>query len=179
MYSTSPFTPQMTPMRTSLAIAVAIALISVPHREATAQTPTKAPDARTAVIAVADSALAAITRGDVVAFTDLMVPEAVMFPTSTRDGVTVYRVRTREAQRNAPMTGIIERGFAPQAMVSGGVAMVWYPYDLYVNGAWSHCGADVFTLVKSADRWRIASMAWSAEQPPVCEKHPAGPPLKR
>ena len=43
-----------------------------------------------------------------------------------------------------------------------GVAMVWMPYDLYVNGAWSHCGADVFTLVKSAGRWRIASMAWSA-----------------
>ena len=156
-----------------------MALISVPFRETSAQSPAKAPDARPAVIAIADSALAAITRGDVVALTDLMVPEAVMFPTSTRDGVTVYRVRTREAQRNAPLTGIVERGFAPQAMVSGGVAMVWYPYDLYVNGAWSHCGADVFTLVKNRDRWRIASLAWSAEQPPVCEKHPAGPPAKR
>jgi hypothetical protein len=166
-------------MRTSLAIAVAMALISVPHQEAAAQAPAKATDARAAVIAIADSALAAITRGDVIAFTDLMVPEAVMFPTSTRDGVTVYRVRTREAQRTAPMTGIIERGFAPQAMVSGGVAMVWYPYDLYVNNAWSHCGADVFTLVKSAGQWRIASMAWSAEQPPLCEKHPAGPPAKK
>ena len=160
-------------------LAVAVALIAVLHRDATAQSTAPSSDARAAVIAVADSALAAITRGDVVAFTDLMVPEAVMFPTSTRDGVTVYRVRTREAQRNAPMTGIIERGFAPQAMVSGGVAMVWYPYDLYVNNAWSHCGADVFTLVKSAGSWRIASMAWSAEQPPVCEKHPAGPPAKR
>ena len=64
-------------------------------------------------------------------------------------------------------------------MVSGGVAMVWMPYDLYVNGAWSHCGADVFTLVKSGGAWRIASMAWSAEQAPVCEKHPAGPPVKK
>jgi hypothetical protein len=136
-------------------------------------------DARADVIAVADSALAAITRGDVVAFTDLMVPEAVMFPTTTRDGVTSYRVRTREVQRSAPMTGIVERGFAPQAMVNGGVAMVWMPYDLYVNGAWSHCGADVFTLVKSNGAWRIASLAWSAEQPPACEKHPAGPPAKR
>jgi hypothetical protein len=156
-----------------------MALISVPYREASAQAAAKIPDARPAVIAIADSALDAITRGDVVALTDLMVPEAVMFPTSTRDGVTAYRVRTREAQRNAPMTGIIERGFAPHAMVSGGVAMVWYPYDLYVNGAWSHCGADVFTLVKSRDSWRIASLAWSAEQPPACEKHPAGPPAKR
>jgi hypothetical protein len=163
----------------TLRTLVALAGIGLLPASAHAQAATSASTARAAVIAVADSALVAITRGDVVAFTDLMVPEAVMFPTSTRDGVTVYRLRTREAQRNTPMTGITERGFAPQAMVSGGVAMVWYPYDLYVNGAWSHCGADVFTLVKSAGQWRIAAMAWSAEQPPVCEKHPAGPPAKR
>ena len=138
----------------------------------------QSPDPRAAVIAVADSALAAITRGDAIGLTDLMVPEAVMFPTSTRDGVTAYRVRTREAQREASLTGAVERGFKPTTMVSGGVAMVWMPYDLYLNGAWSHCGADVFTLVKSDNKWRIASLAWSAEQPPVCEKHPSGPPAK-
>lgn len=136
-------------------------------------------DAEKAVIAVADSALAAITRGDTKGFTDLMVPEAMLYPTSTRDGVTIYRTRTREAQRTAELNGVVERGFSPRAMVSGGLAMVWMPYDLYVNGAWSHCGADVFTLTKSGNTWRILSMAWSAEQPPVCEKHPAGPPTKR
>ncbi len=132
-----------------------------------------------AVIAIADSALAAISRGDAAAFTDLMIPEAMLYPTSTRGGVTIYRARTREAQRAANFSGVVERGFAPMARVSGGVAMVWMPYDLYVNGNWSHCGADVFTLVKGAGIWRIASMAWSAEQPPVCERHPAGPPARR
>lgn len=132
-----------------------------------------------AVIAVADSALAAITRGDATGFTDLMIPEAMLYPTSTRDGVTTVRVRTREAQRSAAINGVVERGFSPRAMVNGAVAIVWYPYDLYVNGAWSHCGADVFTFVKSNGTWRIASMAWSAEQPPVCQKHPAGPPVKK
>jgi hypothetical protein len=154
--------------------AAVVGLIGLLSSRAVAQTP----DARATVIAVADSALAAITRGDAVGLTDLMVSEAVMFPTSTRDGVTAYRVRTREAQRTAAINGVVERGFKPTAMVNGGVAMVWMPYDLYVNGAWSHCGADVFTLVKSNDKWRIASLAWSAEQPPVCEKHPSGPPAK-
>ncbi len=159
-----------------------MALVALLHTNAAtlaAQTTAPPTDARTAVIAVADSALAAITRGDVIALTDLMLPEGVMFPTSTRDGVTAYRVRTRDAQRNGPMNGLVERGFTPTAMVNGGVAMVWMPYDLYVNGAWSHCGADVFTLVKDKGTWRIAAMAWSAEQPPVCEKHPSGPPAKR
>lgn len=156
-------------------IVLALVLIGALNRQVTAQSP----DARAAVIEVADSALAAITRNDMVAFTNLMVPEAVLFPTSTRNGVTTYRVRTREAQRTGSLAGIVERGFQPQAMVSGGIAMVWMPYDLYINGAWSHCGADVFTLAKSENKWRIVSMAWSAEQPPVCEKHPAGPPPKR
>ena len=159
-------------MRTHAALI--IALVGLIHREAAAQSS----DPRVAVIAVADSALAAITRGDAIGLTDLMVPEAVMFPTSTRDGVTTYRVRTREAQRTASLNGAVERGFKPTAMVNGGVAMVWMPYDLYLNGAWSHCGADVFTLVKADGKWRIASLAWSAEQPPVCEKHPSGPPAK-
>lgn len=161
--------PTMHTRMTALALLAALGLGA---GDAAAQSQ----DQRGAVLAVADSALAAITRGDVKGLTDLFVPEAVMFPTSTRDGVTTYRVRTRAEQAAGSLAGIVERGFNPTAMVNGGVAMVWYPYDLYRNGAWSHCGADVFTMVKADGKWRIASMAWSAEQPPVCEKHPAGPP---
>jgi hypothetical protein len=54
--------------------------------------------------------------------------------------------------------------------------MVWYPYDLYIDGKWSHCGVDAFTLIRTEGKWRIAVMSWSAEQPPACEKHPDGPP---
>ncbi len=130
-----------------------------------------------AVLAVSDSALAAITRGDVVGFTDLMVPEAVLFPTRTSAGATRYRLRTRAEQRATPFGGkVTERGFRPEVRISGGVAMVWYPYDLYVDDRWSHCGVDVFTLIRAGGNWRIATMVWSAEQPPVCERHPDGPP---
>jgi len=129
------------------------------------------------VIAVAESALAAISRGDMAALTDLMLPEAVMFPTSTKDGVARYWLRTRAEQRAATMTRkVTERGFRPEARVNGPVAMVWYPYDLYLDGQWSHCGVDVFTLIRNDGQWRLATMAWSAEQPPACEKHPDGPP---
>ena len=134
-------------------------------------------DEEKAAIAVAGSALAAITQGDMAALTDLMLPEAVMFPTTTRDGVTRYRLRTRAEQRAAPVTRrVTERGFRPEARVNGPVATVWYPYDLYVDGQWSHCGVDVFTLIRTDGQWRIATMSWSAVQPPACEKHPDGPP---
>jgi ketosteroid isomerase-like protein len=130
-----------------------------------------------AVVAVADAALAAITRGDMTAFTDLMLPEAVIFPTSTRDGETRYRLRTRAEQRaSTQRSRVTERGFRPEVRVDGPVAIVWYPYDLYLDGKWSHCGVDVFTLIRNEGKWRIAAMAWSAEQPPACERHPDGPP---
>jgi hypothetical protein len=157
--------------KTILAVLYAALLVASPSTVFS-----QASEAEKSVIAIADSALAAITRGDAKGLTDLMIREAMLYPTATREGVTTVRVRTREAQRGAAISGVVERGFSPRAMVSGGVAMVWMPYDLYLNGAWSHCGADVFTLVKSGNAWRIASLAWSAEQPPVCEKHPAGPP---
>lgn len=129
------------------------------------------------VLAIADSALVAISRGDVVALTDLMLEEAVMFPSRTRDGELRYMVRTRAQQRESKFNGVItERSYRPEVRVQGPIAVVWYPYDLYIDGKWSHCGVDVFTLMKPTGRWRIVTMAWSAEQPPVCDKHPDGPP---
>ncbi len=134
---------------------------------------------RASALAVADSALAAISRKDFVAFTDLMLDEAVLFPSSTRNGDFRYALRTRAQQREAKSPSLItERGFRPAVHVQGPIAVVWYPYDLYIDGKWSHCGIDVFTLLKQGGRWRIATMAWSAEQPPVCEPHPAGPPRR-
>ena len=134
-------------------------------------------DSRAQVLAVADSALAAISRGDTERFTDLMVDEAVLFPTTTRNGQFRYVTRTRAQQRESKFNGAItERGFRPEVRVAGPVAVVWYPYDLYVDGKWSHCGVDVFTLMKSAGRWRVAALIYTIEQPPACSKHPAGPP---
>ena len=86
-------------------------------------------------------------------------------------------MRTRAEQRAATTNSkVTERGFRPEVRVNGPLAMVWYPYDLYVDGKWSHCGVDVFTMIRTEGRWRIATMSWSAEQPPACEKHPDGPP---
>ncbi len=129
------------------------------------------------VVAVAEAALAAISDEDMVALTDLMIDEAITFSVSERGGRLSYAARTRAEQRTRNATrDIVERGFDAQVRMAGGVATVWLPYDLYIDGDWSHCGVDVFTLVRLDDEWRIASMGWSVEQPPACEPHPAGPP---
>jgi hypothetical protein len=132
-----------------------------------------------AVVAVADSSLAALSRSDFVAFTDLMVDEATVIATLVRNGVPEARVSTRVQWRSRTAgPRLTERGWNPTVQLQAGIATVWYPYDFYIDGHWSHCGIDTFTLVKRADRWLIVTLAYTIEQPPACERHPAGPPVE-
>ncbi len=134
-------------------------------------------DEHARVQAIAEAALEAISNEDMIAFTDLMVDDAITVSIGERDGEVHYSVRSRaESRARNPQADILERGFDPEISISGPVAMVWLPYDLYVDGEWSHCGVDTFTLVRTEAGWRIASMAWSVEQPPACQPHPDGPP---
>ncbi len=134
-------------------------------------------DERAAVLAVVDSSLAAVSRSDFVAFTDLMLDSAVTFSAGQRNGEFRLRFMSRAEQRAMTTTAqLTERGFHPEVHVSGPLAVAWVPYDFYADGKWSHCGVDAFTLFKVDGRWRIAVVAWSVEQPPACQPHPAGPP---
>ena len=160
--------------RGTIRAAVIIAVANHAPPAAAAQTP--AAD-QAAVVAVAESALAAVSRSDFVAFTDLMLDSAVTFAAGERNGQFRLRFSTRAQQRATP-TGAkyTERGFRPEVRISGPLAMVWLPYDFYRDDKWSHCGVDAFTLLKVDGRWRIATLVWSVEQPPACQRHPSGPP---
>lgn len=133
------------------------------------------PDER-AALALADSALAAITRGDFVGLTDLMLDSAVTFSGGMGKDGPWTGFRTRAQNRATDGRGFTERGFRPTVHVSGPLAVVWMPYDFYRDGKWSHCGVDAFTLLRTANGWRIATLSWSVEQPPACQPHPDGPP---
>ena len=130
-----------------------------------------------AAIAVADSVLAALTSGDSATLARLTLDSAVVGGVSVRDGVERLSLRTwgLYIHRTGPPT-FTERGFDPSVRVQDRVTQVWMPYDLYVGDRWSHCGVDVFTLMKSEGRWRVAAVIYTIEQPPACRKHPAGPP---
>ena len=39
--------------------------------------------------------------------------------------------------------------------VDGNLAHVWTPYEFYLNGNFSHCGANAFTMAKTAEGWKI------------------------
>lgn len=52
-----------------------------------------------------------------------------------------------------------ERISNPVVAVSDGLATVWVDYEFYVDEKYSHCGVDVFMLVKTADGWKISTLA--------------------
>lgn len=133
-------------------------------------------DARS-VIAVADSVLAALSIGNNAALAHFTLDSSVVGGAGVRDGVERLSLRTWrlyiDRKGASPFT---ERGFGATARVQDRVAQVWMPYDLYIGDVWSHCGVDTFTLMKNEGRWRVAALIYTIEQPPACNKHPAGPP---
>ena len=129
-----------------------------------------------AAIAVADSVLAALSTNDNATLSRLMLDSSVVGSSALRNGVERVTLRPFAA-RPGPAT-FTERGFGATARVQDRVAQVWMPYDLYIGTAWSHCGVDTFTLMKRDGQWRVASLVYTVEQPPACNKHPAGPPAK-
>ena len=60
-----------------------------------------------------------------------------------------------------------ERYWDPIVHVRGKLAVVWTPYEFWQGGKTSHCGIDVFELVKEDSGWRIANMMWTVE-PDAC-----------
>lgn len=39
--------------------------------------------------------------------------------------------------------------------IDGNLAHVWTPYEFWLNGNFSHCGANAFTLAKTDSGWKI------------------------
>jgi hypothetical protein len=135
------------------------------------------PEADELALAVADAALAAISEEDFIALTDLMLESTTIYAAGERDGKSTVRRRGYAEERAQAAPGdLLERGWDPEVRVAGSVAMVWYPYDLWLDGEWIHCGVDIFNLVQTDAGWRIATIVYSADQPPVCSMHPDGPP---
>ena len=71
---------------------------------------------------------------------------------------------------------LLERMWDPVVYVQGQVAMVWTPYDFFLNGEFSHCGIDVFTMLQGGDGWMVTSITYDVVRE-GCPPSPLGPPV--
>lgn len=58
---------------------------------------------------------------------------------------------------------IEERPLSYEIKIHNDIAIAWVPYTLSLSGKFSHCGVDVFTLIKTSDGWKIVNASYSIE----------------
>ena len=70
---------------------------------------------------------------------------------------------------------LLERVWQPVILVHGALATFWAPYDFYRDGKFSHCGIDVFTLVRTKEGWKITGGSYTVQRT-GCAPSPLGRP---
>jgi hypothetical protein len=138
----------------------------------------EAPADRDAVIAAAQALLATIGARDTATARRLLVPGSQLGGVSQSGTGTMPRYQSDSAFLRliaATPQRLLERMWSPTVILHGALAEVHAPYDFHIDGKFSHCGTDVFTLVRTPTGWRIAALMWTV-QPTGCEASPLGPP---
>ena len=69
---------------------------------------------------------------------------------------------------------LLPRIWTPVVHVSPGIASVWTLYDLHLDGKFSHCGVEIFDLLRTSAGWKIVSVVYTV-QPQGCAPSPLGP----
>jgi hypothetical protein len=77
-------------------------------------------------------------------------------------------------QTEDQLTDYYERMWDPIIMYRGDLAIAWTTYDFHLNGKFSHCGAESFTLTRVDNRWMVMDWAYTANEPENCNS-PLGP----
>lgn len=136
----------------------------------------EAPD-RAAVVKMVQAFFDAMTNRDADAMRAMLTLDGVFYGyREGADGLSIMRP-THQAyvDRLGERDGkIVERFWDPQVLLHGRMAVVWTPYDLYIDGEFSHCGIDNFNFLKTGQGWKITSIVFSME-PDNCAASPLGP----
>jgi ketosteroid isomerase-like protein len=117
-----------------------------------------------AVRAVVDGLFDAMRAGDSAAVRALFHPDARLISVGIREGVPALRAE-------ASIDGFVEAVGTPhdevwderlddvEIRVDGPLASVWTDYAFFLGETFSHCGVDAFLLFRTAEGWRIVSIA--------------------
>lgn len=118
------------------------------------------------VLQVAQQLLDAIEEGDTTAFRALFVSNAMIYTVRERDGQPTTASRSPFTDTFRADTKIKEqmKDKGVEVQIHGNIAQVWAPYNLWINDQFSHCGVDVFTLLKTTAGWRIAVLSYTIEK---------------
>jgi hypothetical protein len=131
-----------------------------------------------AVRHLAETFLGALSAADTASLSTLLAPDAMIYRVVEGEGGGTIGATTREAFLSGlggDNRSLLERMWEPTVLIQGRVAMVWTPYDFHLNGQFSHCGIDVFNLLKDQGGWKVTSITYNVIRE-GCPPSPLGKP---
>ena len=107
----------------------------------------------------------------------LFLPQAMLYSMRS-DGTADGMASEKFVDRLSSAKGAwLERIWNAKTLEHGPAAQVWAEYDFHLDGKFSHCGIDSFSLLKTAAGWKIASITDTRETT-GCAPSPLGPVTK-
>ncbi len=113
---------------------------------------------------IVDIFMSGYQTGDTLKMKSVMHPNMTMnraYLNTEQENVLIY-IRSSELLNYAATTGkeqIWDEKLTDYIVNSdGNIAHVWAPYEYYLDGKFSHCGANSFTLVYTDESWKILNI---------------------
>jgi len=120
-------------------------------------------DERDAVLAVVRRVFDAMRTGDSAAARSAFMPNAQLATAVTRQGTPQLSIDSLESFIRfvgSPRQDVVDERLRNEVVhIDGTLAVVWTEYSLYVGTRFSHCGVDALQLARTADGWKIFSLA--------------------
>jgi hypothetical protein len=147
---------------------------AAPAPPAAADHPAAARPVEVSPEAVVQQLFDAMAARDALAAKELFLPDAGLFSLSTSGKVVKMPLLDFLNAIGSGKAVWKERIWNASVLVHGQIAVVWGPYDFHNNGAFSHCGYDSFSLLKTTAGWKISYIS-DTKETEGCQ-NPLGPP---
>lgn len=116
------------------------------------------------VVAVVQKLFDGMAAHDEAAIRATMLPDARLY--SIRGDAAPAAIEMDGwAKRTAASKTVMAERFVgkPTVSIRGRMAQLWGEYEFLRDGKFSHCGVDTVTLFKTAEGWKIATLAFTME----------------
>jgi hypothetical protein len=136
------------------------------------------PAEEAAVLEAMDRYLAAISASDREAMAALQMPDGMTYqwrPTGGGEmGISAHPNSYWVDPAHDDGQVYRERYWSPTVLIRGGIAVVWAPYEFWIDGKTSHCGVDVMDFVNVDGKWLVSNAMWTVEPDACAELRPVG-----
>ena len=159
----------------SRVLMLALAFLAVAASTASTQSAAPHPE-EAAILAIVDRFMLAVADKDPAALNALRLEGgfSIVERPAPKGGTLVSRRVFTPPSGNRTVE-YRERYWDPIVHVRGSIAVVWTPYEFWTDGKTSHCGIDVFEMMKDQGAWKIANMMWTVEPDACAALRPADP----